>query len=248
MPDVTYNIDHSSGIDAAITKQILTVKRRGRPCGNVSTAVAHSRNPCWLRHHSFPVDAWPALEFCSFLFDFCCSQSRFVSSSEAKTENDTPLTSKKGQHDKQTSEVECYLTLTTLLCIPGCVRATFQNQKDRAVHAVVLRTFRDCFPVYGPILSSVRFSLISGCGESHPTVEIARFRQNVSERLSFTREELPASIDNFTSKMVLVLLVRHENVRQRIREHKFFEVLSLGKRYCAPREYFPAPLPWDDSS
>ena len=78
--------------------------------------------------------------------------------------------------------------------------------------------------MYGPILSSVRFSLISGCGQSHPTVEVARFRQNVSERLSFTREELPASIDNFTSKMVLVQLVRHENVRQRIREPKFFEV------------------------
>ena len=41
--------------------------------------------------------------------------------------------------------------------------------------------------------------------QSHPTVGVAIFRSNVSERLTSSREKLTAYIDNLTSKMVLGL-------------------------------------------
>ena len=43
---------------------------------------------------------------------------------------------------------------------------------------------------------------------SHPTVGFALFGSNISERLSPSREELPVSNDNFTSKMGAVLADR----------------------------------------
>ena len=84
-------------------------------------------------------------------------------------------------------------------------------------------------------------------GYCHPTVEVALFGWNVSERLSPSREELPVCNDNFTSIMVLVLA--HWGVG-RVARTNFFEVM-FRVRYWAPHvkssEIFPSPSPWDDS-
>ena len=60
-----------------------------------------------------------------------------------------------------------------------------------------------------------------------PTVAVAIFGSNVSERLSSSREELPVSNDILTSRMVLVLT--HRNVG-RVARTNFFEGI-LRVRY-----------------
>ena len=58
------------------------------------------------------------------------------------------------------------------------------------------------------------------CCWSHPTVGVAPLGPSVSERLSSSREELPVSNDNFTSKIVLVLA--HRNIGRVSRAIFFF--------------------------
>ena len=55
---------------------------------------------------------------------------------------------------------------------------------------------------------------------SHGTVGLALLGPNVSERLRSSREELPVSNDNFTSKIVLVLA--HRNIGRVSRAIFFF--------------------------
>ena len=60
---------------------------------------------------------------------------------------------------------------------------------------------------------------------THPTVGVARFDSNVSERLSSLREELPVStVILLTYRLLLGLLIAHRKV-DRVVPTNFFEVM-----------------------